>query len=318
MSYILDALTRSQKQRERSSIPTLTTEYLNEESKHSTSNSWQGMAIIGLASIAVLMTVYTISSRPFTPDTPGRESPAATTMPSVSPASSTRAAAITERATHRSGAEPDTVGVALRHSRPQKDGVGHDRPAAPAIRAREAAGQGKPIPGRSATDATSEITRVRAQSPGRLPERRLSPESRWLVDEMLALRRETERDAPPRGQAPSDALQDLQTPAAQVRGRSVSRRPEQRGKPPPLGAPTESASERPTLRGLPLETQAAIPSLEINVHTYAQSSDERMVLINMKRYAEGDRLREGPLIDAITPTGVVLIFNNQRFQLTAR
>ncbi len=316
MSYILDALTRSQKQRERSTIPTLTTEYLTEESKRSTSNSWQGIAI-GLASAAVLIAMYTMSSRTFTPDVLGGEPSAATTMLSVSPANSTRPAAATERIAHRSDAEPKAAGATLRHSRPQKDGVGHDRPATRAVSARETAGQGKPIPDQSATNATSEITRVRAQAPGRLPERRLSPESLWLVDEMLALRREAQLDAPS-GQAPSDALQDVQTPADPVGGEGVSRHPEQRGNLLPVGAPPESASELPTLKGLPLETQAAIPRLEINVHTFAKSSDERMVLINMKRYAEGDRLREGPLIDAITPTGVVLIFNNQRFQLMAR
>ncbi len=313
MSYILDALTRSQKQRQRSTVPTLTTEYLTEESKRSAPYSWQGIAI-GLASSAVLVALYTMSSGPFTPDALGREPPAAATMPSVSPASSARPAAVTERAAHLSSAEPDTVGVALGHSRPQKDGVEHDRPEAPAIRAREVAGHGKPIPGQSATNATSEITGVRAHS---LPERRLSPESRRLVDEILALRRETERDVP-RGQPPSDALQDMQVPAAPVRGRNVTRRPEHGGNPPPVGAATEVASELPTLKELPLETQAAIPPLEINVHAYAQTSDERMVIINMKTYGEGDRLREGPLIDAITPAGVVLIFKNERFQLTTR
>ncbi len=316
MSYILDALTRSQKQRERSAVPTLTTEYLTEESKHSTANSWQGIAI-GLASAAVLMALYTMPNRPFTPDALDREPLAATTMLSVSPASASGPDAVIERAAHRSGAEPDTAGVALRHSTPHEDGAERERPAALAVRARQAVGLENPMPGRSATDAISEITRVRAQSSGRLPERRLSPESRWLVDEMLALRREAELD-PPSGQAPSDAPQDVQAPANPVGGRGVGRHPEQHDSPPPVGAATGSARELPTLRGLPLETQAAIAPLEINVHTYAQSSDERMVLINMKRYAEGDRLREGPLIDAITPTGVVLIFNNQRFQLTAR
>lgn len=318
MSYILDALTRSQKQRERWTIPTLTTEYLTEESKHSTSNTWQGIAI-GLASTAVLIALYTLSNRPFTPDALGRKPPAAAAMPSVSPVSSTRTAAVTERSAHLPSAESDTAGVTLRHSRPQNDDVEHDRPQAPApaSRARKVADHGNPIAGHSATNATSEITRVRTHPPGKLSGRRLSPQSRWLVDEMLALRRETQRDAP-RGQAPSGWPQDIQAPAAPLGGRDVSRRLERGGNPPPVGAPTGSASELPTLRELPLETQAAIPPLEINVHAYAQTSEERMVIINMHSYSEGDRMREGPLIDAITPTGVVFIFKNQRFKLTAR
>ena len=316
MSYILDALTRSQKQRERLAIPTLTTAYLTDGSKHSTSSFRQGIAI-ALASTAVLVALYTMSNRPFRPDALGRGPATAAAMPSVSPPSSTRAAAVRERATNLSRAEADTAGVAVAHSRPRNDAVEHDRPQAAAIRAPEAAGHGKPIPGQSATDATSEITTARAHSPGKLPEQRPSPESRRLVDEILALRRETGRDAP-RGQAPSDALQDMQAPAAPVRGEDVSRRPERGGNPPAVGAGTGSANELPTLRELPPETQAAIPPLDINVHAYAQTSKERMVIINMNSYHEGDRIREGPVIDAITPTGVVLIFNGQRFQLTAR
>jgi hypothetical protein len=43
-----------------------------------------------------------------------------------------------------------------------------------------------------------------------------------------------------------------------------------------------------------------------------------MVIINMKRYGEGDRMREGPLIDAITPTGILLTFQGRQFQVPAR
>lgn len=309
MSYILDALTRSQKQRQRSTVPTLTTEHLSEESKHSTSHAWRGIAI-GLTAATVLMALYAMRNRPFTPDALGSQPAAAAIMRSGSPASSTAPDAVPERATSLASVEPDTADVVSGHSRPRKDGVTHNRPQAPAIRARETAGHGKPVPGPSATTATSEITRVRAHS---LPERRLSPESRWLVDEMLALRRDT-----PRGRAPSEALQDTRSPAAPVLGRDVTRRPEHLGDPPPVGTPTGSASALPTLRQLPLATQAAIPPLEVNVHAYAQTRGERMVIINMKRYREGDRLREGPLVDTITPAGVVLIFDNQRFRLTAR
>ena len=63
MSYILDALTRSQKQRERSSIPTLTTGYPVKALSQGGSQSWQG-ASIGLvsAAIAVAIAVYAMSN----------------------------------------------------------------------------------------------------------------------------------------------------------------------------------------------------------------------------------------------------------------
>jgi general secretion pathway protein B len=290
MSYILDALTRSQKQRERSTVPTLTTEYLTAQSKYSAFNSWQGITI-GLMSAAVLIALYTMSNRPFTPDALVREPAAAPAMPSVSLPGSPRPAAVTERATHLSRAEADAAGGALAHSRAHTDGVEHDPPE---IRVRQA-----------------------AHSPGTRAERRLSPESRRLADEILALSRETDHDAA-RVQAPSGALDDMQIPAAPSRGEDAARLPAHAANPPPVGAATDSASKLPAFRQLPLETQATLPALRINVHAYAQTSEERMVIINMKSYREGDRLREGPLIEAITPTGVVLIFDNQRFQLPAR
>jgi hypothetical protein len=38
----------------------------------------------------------------------------------------------------------------------------------------------------------------------------------------------------------------------------------------------------------------------------------------MKRYREGDRLAEGPTIQSITPTGVVLVHEKLRFHLPIR
>ena len=290
MSYILDALTRSQQQRQPATIPTLATVHPGEGSPPPSANPWRGTAI-GLASVAVVVAVYFLSSR---------------------------APAATEPAAPLAAAVAGSARAALALPRAGKDGVARDAPGSAGVHAREAAGQGQPNPERSATDASSAITRVRADAPQALPGRRLSPGSRRLVDELLALRREATVDAP-RGQAPSPARQEKQQdPAAGVPGRDVSRRPAPGDNPPPANAPAGTASGPPMLRELPLETQAALPALEINVHAYAQSRDARMVMINMTRYGEGDRLREGLRIDAITPTGVVLVFDNQRFQLPVR
>ncbi len=36
---------------------------------------------------------------------------------------------------------------------------------------------------------------------------------------------------------------------------------------------------------------------------------------NMKKYREGERLREGPYLESITPQGIILQHNGQRFIL---
>ncbi len=43
-----------------------------------------------------------------------------------------------------------------------------------------------------------------------------------------------------------------------------------------------------------------------------------MVIINMKRYREGECLREGPRIEEITSTGAILSHKTHRFHLNVR
>jgi general secretion pathway protein B len=58
--------------------------------------------------------------------------------------------------------------------------------------------------------------------------------------------------------------------------------------------------------------------LNLDVHVYSEHPEERFVLINLKKYLEGERLQEGPQVDAITPEGVVLSFKGQKFQVHAQ
>ncbi len=78
---------------------------------------------------------------------------------------------------------------------------------------------------------------------------------------------------------------------------------------------TISTGDVPALDTLPLEFQQSLPPLHLDVHSYAQKPAERFVVINMQRYQTGDTLKEGPKIIAITPQGVVLDYNGQRFLL---
>ncbi|HVC37419.1 MAG TPA: general secretion pathway protein GspB [Gammaproteobacteria bacterium] len=85
----------------------------------------------------------------------------------------------------------------------------------------------------------------------------------------------------------------------------------------PLSSPINSASadNAPPLDSLPLAFQQSLPPLHLDVHGYAQKPANRFVVINMQRYQTGDTLKEGPKIIAITPQGVVLDYNDQRFLL---
>ena len=59
-------------------------------------------------------------------------------------------------------------------------------------------------------------------------------------------------------------------------------------------------------------------SLRLDVHVFASQPAERFVLINMKRYYQGQQLQEGPRLDEITADGVILSFRGERFRLQAQ
>ena len=71
----------------------------------------------------------------------------------------------------------------------------------------------------------------------------------------------------------------------------------------------------PTLEALQLRGLVSLTELHLDVHVYSDVPIERFVFVNMKKYREGDRLREGPLLELITPQGIILQHSGQRFIL---
>jgi general secretion pathway protein B len=58
--------------------------------------------------------------------------------------------------------------------------------------------------------------------------------------------------------------------------------------------------------------------LRLDVHVYSDDPGDRFVLVNLQKYREGERLQEGPLLDAITADGIVLSLQGQRFLVRAQ
>jgi len=57
------------------------------------------------------------------------------------------------------------------------------------------------------------------------------------------------------------------------------------------------------------------PELHIDLHVYSNNARERFVLINMRRYTEGQKLPNGGTVEQITPQGVVVYQNGSRYQI---
>lgn len=67
------------------------------------------------------------------------------------------------------------------------------------------------------------------------------------------------------------------------------------------------------VRDLPESSRASLNQYEVNVHVFDDDPIRRFVLINMDKYKEGDRIvNNGPLIEEITPAGVVVDYGNGR------
>lgn len=70
---------------------------------------------------------------------------------------------------------------------------------------------------------------------------------------------------------------------------------------------------------LPLYQQivssAGLPALHLDLHVFADRPQDRFVMINMHRLGEGDSLPDGVHVEAIRPDGVVLRYHGTRFLL---
>ena len=60
----------------------------------------------------------------------------------------------------------------------------------------------------------------------------------------------------------------------------------------------------------------SVPPLHLDIHVYSPSAADRFVFINMAKYREGERLQEGPSVEEITESGVVMIHQGSRFLLS--
>ncbi len=74
-----------------------------------------------------------------------------------------------------------------------------------------------------------------------------------------------------------------------------------------------SSGSVPNVRDLPESSRASLNQYEVNVHVFDDNPTRRFVLINMDKYKEGDRIaNNGPLVEEITPAGVVVDYGNGR------
>jgi general secretion pathway protein B len=89
----------------------------------------------------------------------------------------------------------------------------------------------------------------------------------------------------------------------------------------PAPAPFGNHVAQGTANGVPLYQQAAlqpgthIPELRLDLHVFDSQPQKRFVMINMHKLHEGDTLPEGVRVESIVPEGAVLSKDGTRFLL---
>ncbi len=91
---------------------------------------------------------------------------------------------------------------------------------------------------------------------------------------------------------------------------------------PPAPAPAEipSALTQPAplrkFREMPPDYRADFPALRVEIHVYEQAQARRFVMVNGRKYREGERMAEGPSLVEIVPEGMVLEYRGEKVLYT--
>lgn len=85
----------------------------------------------------------------------------------------------------------------------------------------------------------------------------------------------------------------------------------------PEGTPPRAAPEKPGVPGLnslPIEIQKEIPALKLSFLVFSDKPQDRMVSINGEMKREGQEVAPGLKLEQITPEGAIFSYKNHRFQ----
>jgi general secretion pathway protein B len=87
---------------------------------------------------------------------------------------------------------------------------------------------------------------------------------------------------------------------------------------PPAEIPPALTQPAPLrkLREMPPDYRADFPRLNVEIHVYEKQAQRRFVMVNGRRYREGERMTEGPAVIEIVPEGMVLEHRGEKVLYT--
>jgi len=170
------------------------------------------------------------------------------------------------------------------------------QPQPPAIKARPAPPESSPeaplvVPGTESVASLDDLTDealVDSEPPMPVPTPTPAPAPVEPEPQVEPKAEEPEAAAPPQPAAPSSA-QPQEIPPALTQ-------------PAPLRK----------FREMPPDYRADFPALKVEIHVYEKAVPKRFVMVNGRRYRQGERLADGPQLVEIVPEGMVLEFRGEK------
>lgn len=301
MSYILEALRKSQQDREIGQVPTLATQPLF--TSQDSGGNFRGLAAVALAGLAVAIALYA----------------ALRTGPEVVPPASTLTSPVTQPAGPAPVSAPVTASASGANSAalPSPPATATPAPAAaplavsPGMSPTPSATPSAAPPAAPAPVAPPVVT-PGAVPPAPPPARSVAPDDDTLVD----VGGEASDGAPegmddsagvasrPADGIPDDLRQDIQTFKEQIKGGEGNKAAKKANNQKPVP---------PQERRLPREVEERLPSFLLTVHIYDAEPAKRFVVIDGRKLRQGDSSRGGILVEEILPDGVALSFEGHPF-----
>lgn len=336
MSYILEALKKSQAERELGRVPTLNSLALYEEDKTEPKRvPWAPMAL-GLASLATLLALYAALRNP------GSVPSAGAPIQTVQPGSESGAVAVQvpEHLARVAGSAAGPLPPAPQASRPGLVPASSDPAMSPGVlgspslpvsptRGAEPMAPAPLVeapPPKSATRrpdveptaAETDPAGVGADDGRPRTEAELDAELQRELERQLALESDTvplaeieepeEPEEPTPTPVPRELIDEIQAFKEQVRRGT--------GKAPGAAKSAGIAKPKdPTTLRLTAGQQAELPPFMMTAHVYSADKSQRFVLINGLKYGDGDQTREDLKVEQILPNGAVLSYRGNPFYL---
>lgn len=299
MSYILEALKKSQQERELGRVPRLQAANLDRPESDAKPQAWL-VAAVGLGVVAVAIAVYTalsvnrLNQPPVQPQEQGRMAqPAPEPEAPVEPGGAAAAAGAETAAAERGGPlaldDPDDRSVqpkVLVVPAPARPGERLPRGADELRRAVLGGDEARPVRGDE---------RQTPPQPPAPPDRAPVPED--LRAEIEAFKRQV------RAQEGGPA-------AAGADGGPGQRPPEAREQPPRQQA---AADADEALAPLTAEQRRRFPPFAMTVHVYDKDPARRFVYINGRKVVEGEESSAGFRLERVLADGAVLSYEGERF-----